>query len=207
MAAVSEVPAVAGAGITATFLRWTFLRVVCHRGYVLASGLYFVVAVHLSAARLVLLGAVVAVTLLLSDIPAGAWSDAFSRKRPLVIGHGGPPRSRIRQTGRMGSVFARAVNDMDEAAFQALYGRWDSLDPGQVAELFSGSPVRWWVVGGRAARVGAAPRSHEDTDVAVCRADLDELCRALSGWHLWEANDGSLRPLLPGQHPTAAADE
>src|SRR5215475_13802068 len=34
----------AGAGITATFLRWTFLRAVFHRGYVLASGLYFVVA-------------------------------------------------------------------------------------------------------------------------------------------------------------------
>lgn len=69
------------------FLRWTFLRAVCHRGYVLASGLYFVVAAHLSAAQLVLLGAVMALTLLLSDIPAGVWSDAFSRKWPLVIGH------------------------------------------------------------------------------------------------------------------------
>jgi MFS family permease len=61
---------------------------VFHRGYVLASGLYFVVAAHLSAARLVLLGAFMALTLLLSDIPAGVWSDAFSRKWPLVIGHG-----------------------------------------------------------------------------------------------------------------------
>ena len=70
------------------FLRWTFLRAVFHRGYVLASGLYFVVTAHLSAAQLVLLGAVMALTLLLSDIPAGVWSDAFSRKWPLVIGHG-----------------------------------------------------------------------------------------------------------------------
>ena len=69
------------------FLRWTFLRAVFHRGYVLASGLYFVLAAHLSAAQLVLLGAVMALTLLLSDIPAGVWSDAFSRKWPLVIGH------------------------------------------------------------------------------------------------------------------------
>jgi MFS transporter, DHA3 family, tetracycline resistance protein len=76
------------AGIRAAFLRWTFLRAVFHRGYVLASGLYFVVAAHLSAAQLVLLGAVMALTLLLSDIPAGVWSDAFSRKWPLVIGHG-----------------------------------------------------------------------------------------------------------------------
>jgi len=74
--------------IAATFLRWTYLRAVCHRGYVLASGLYFVVHDHLSASRLVLLGAVVSVTLALSDVPAGAWSDAFSRKWPLVIGHG-----------------------------------------------------------------------------------------------------------------------
>src|SRR5690349_6656471 len=80
--------AASGAGITVTFLRWTFLRAVCHRGYVLTSGLYFVVAAHLSAAQLVLLGAVMALTLLLSDIPAGVWSDAFSRKWPLVIGHG-----------------------------------------------------------------------------------------------------------------------
>ena len=54
----------------------------------LASGLYFVVVAHLSAAQLVLLGAVMALTMLLSDIPAGVWSDAFSRKWPLVIGHG-----------------------------------------------------------------------------------------------------------------------
>ena len=74
--------------ITVTFLRWTFLRAVCHRGYVLTSGLYFVVAAHLSAAQLVLLGTVVAAALLLADVPAGVWSDTFSRKWPLVIGHG-----------------------------------------------------------------------------------------------------------------------
>jgi hypothetical protein len=47
---------------------------VFHRGYVLASGLYFVLAAHLSAAQLVLLGTVMALTLLVSDIPAGVWS-------------------------------------------------------------------------------------------------------------------------------------
>jgi MFS family permease len=74
--------------VATTFLRWTFLRAVFHRGYVLVSSLYFVINAHLSASQLVLLGTVMAVTLLLSDIPAGAWSDAFSRKWPLVIGHG-----------------------------------------------------------------------------------------------------------------------
>jgi MFS family permease len=72
----------------ATFLRWTYMRAASHRGYVLVSSLYFVVTAHLSASQLLVLGAVVAVTLVLSDIPAGVWSDSFSRKWPLVIGHG-----------------------------------------------------------------------------------------------------------------------
>ena len=41
----------------------------------------------------------------------------------------------------MDSAFARAANDLDEETFLAPYGRWDPLDPGQVAELFAGSPV------------------------------------------------------------------
>lgn len=75
-------------GTATTFLRWTFMRAAFHRGYVLASSLYFVVDAHLSGFELLVLGAVVAVTMVLSDIPAGVWSDAFSRKWPLVIGHG-----------------------------------------------------------------------------------------------------------------------
>jgi predicted MFS family arabinose efflux permease len=74
--------------VATMFLRWTYLRAVFHRGYVLVSSLYFVTDAHLPASQLVLLGTVMSVTLALSDIPAGAWSDAFSRKWPLVIGHG-----------------------------------------------------------------------------------------------------------------------
>jgi hypothetical protein len=47
-------------------------------------------------------------------------------------------------------------------------------------ELLASSPVRWWVAGGRAARIGATPRPHEDTDIAVSRSDLDELRKALA---------------------------
>jgi MFS family permease len=43
---------------------------------------------RLAGSELLLLGTVMSVTLLLSDVPAGVWSDAFSRKWPLVIGHG-----------------------------------------------------------------------------------------------------------------------
>lgn len=69
------------------FLRWTFVRAVFHRGYVLVATLYFVVGAHLSASQLVFLGTAVSVTLALSDIPTGVWSDVISRKWPLVIGH------------------------------------------------------------------------------------------------------------------------
>jgi MFS transporter, DHA3 family, tetracycline resistance protein len=74
--------------IARTFLRWTFLRAVFHRGYVLTCGLYFVIIAHLSAAQIVVLATVMSLTLGLSDVPTGVWSDAFSRKWPLVIGHG-----------------------------------------------------------------------------------------------------------------------
>src|ERR1700729_995462 len=72
--------------ITATFLRWTFARAVFHRGYVLVSSLYFVINAHLSGYQLLLLATTMSITLVLSDIPLGVWSDAFSRKWPLVIG-------------------------------------------------------------------------------------------------------------------------
>jgi MFS family permease len=76
-----------GRDLATTFLWWTAMRAVFHRGYVLVSGLYFVIDAHLSAVELVVLGTAVSVTLLLSDLPTGVWSDALSRKWPLVIGH------------------------------------------------------------------------------------------------------------------------
>lgn len=92
----------------------------------------------------------------------------------------------------------RGMNDLDEETFQALYGRWAPLSPTDVAALLAGSEVRWWIVGGRAARIGAPPRNHDDTDVALRRADLALLRQHLSSWHLWEAHKGALRPLLTG---------
>jgi MFS family permease len=57
-----------------------------NRGYVLTSGLYFVVTAHLTASQLVLLGTSMSLTLLFADVPAGVWADAISRKWVLVLG-------------------------------------------------------------------------------------------------------------------------
>lgn len=72
--------------VTATFSRWLGLRGMFHRGYVLTSGLYFVVIAHLPASQLVLLATSMSLTLLLADIPAGVWADSISRKWALVLG-------------------------------------------------------------------------------------------------------------------------
>jgi hypothetical protein len=96
----------------------------------------------------------------------------------------------------MDETFIKATNQLDEDEFQLLYGRWDPLEPRQVADLLAPSPVRWWIAGGRAARVGAPPRRHEDTDVVIRADDVDELRKALSDWHVWENRGGALRPLL-----------
>lgn len=107
----------------------------------------------------------------------------------------------------MNDAFAEATNKLDEESFQALYGPWDPLAPEQVAELLSASGVRWWIAGGRAARAGAPPRRHEDTDVTVLAADLEETRRAMRDWHLWENYNGILRPLLPGVALTAGCHQ
>jgi hypothetical protein len=88
---------------------------------------------------------------------------------------------------------------MDEAEFQALYGRWEPLTPHQVRDLFAGAPVRWWIAGGHALALGgAAARPHEDVDIAVLLDDLPALREHLRDFHLWEAHDG-IRPLRAGE--------
>jgi hypothetical protein len=90
------------------------------------------------------------------------------------------------------------VNQLDDATFARLYGPWAALTPAEVADLLDGSGVRWWIAGGRAARIGAPPRAHDDTDVAIRLADLPGLRDHLAGWHLWQPFDGAIKPLLAG---------
>lgn len=73
--------------VAAIFLRWTLIRAVFHRGYVLVALLYFVVDAHLSASQLTLLATTMSITHAFANIPAGAWADAIGRRWPLAIGH------------------------------------------------------------------------------------------------------------------------
>lgn len=56
-------------------------------------------------------------------------------------------------------ALAAATNALDEEAFQALYGRWDPLEPTAIAQLLASAPVRWHIAGGRAARHPAGTRT------------------------------------------------
>ncbi len=80
--------------------------------------------------------------------------------------------------------------------FQALYGAWRPMAPRQVGELFAGCGFPWWIGGGWAVEAaGGRRRLHEDTDVVVLRRDVAQIRGCLGGYHVWQADSGSLKPL------------
>jgi hypothetical protein len=97
---------------------------------------------------------------------------------------------------------------MDEAEFQLLYGRWQPLTPPELRDLFADAPFRWWIAGGWAIELSTGvQRHHDDTDVVVLFDDLPKIRAWLAGYHLWEAHDGALRPLLPGEELREAREQ
>ena len=89
--------------------------------------------------------------------------------------------------------------DLTFEELQDLYGPWRPWRPDEVLRRFAAAPFPWWVAGGWAAEAGgAAPREHEDTDVVVLHRDVAAVREWLADHHLWEAHQGSLRPLRPG---------
>jgi len=114
-------------------------------------------------------------------------ADGLSQEAPAASSAAPPPAS-----------ISRAVNALDDKAFQRLYGPWQAWPPAEVAERFAGAPFTWWIVGGWSLDVGSARRrEHEDTDIAVLAGELQAVRTWLRDFHLWEADSGSLRPLLP----------
>lgn len=139
--------------VATIYLRWTYLRAIFHRGYVLTSGLYFVVVAHLSASQIVLLGAAMSITLVLSDIPTGVWSDASGRRWPLVIGHLFLAAG-MAMTGAVTAfsliVVTQLLWGLGWAFLTGADVAWitDELDqPQQIARVLSAS-VRWNLAGG-----------------------------------------------------------
>jgi hypothetical protein len=78
---------------------------------------------------------------------------------------------------------------------------WKPFSVAELAALFDGMPVRWWVAGGWAIDlfVGASTRDHDDVDVAVLRPDQLAVQSHLDGWDLRIAHHGRLTPWVPGR--------
>ncbi|ADD44700.1 nucleotidyltransferase domain-containing protein [Stackebrandtia nassauensis] len=91
------------------------------------------------------------------------------------------------------------ANDLPEAELIAWYGPWEPLTLNEIRAVFDGTPVRWWVAGGRVIdAVTGTAREHGDVDVAIAREDLDIVRERVPDWQLWHAHSGSLQPLFPG---------
>ncbi|MBI1813659.1 MAG: MFS transporter [Deltaproteobacteria bacterium] len=73
--------------VAATFVRWTFMRAIFHRGWWLVTSLYLVVDANLSPFQLVFIGTAQGLTALAFEIPTGVMADTISRKWSIVIAH------------------------------------------------------------------------------------------------------------------------
>lgn len=100
------------------------------------------------------------------------------------------------------------LHELSDDELARLYGPWAGRTPLDAARLLAGYPGRWWVAGGWAIEAfSSVERHHSDLDLEVPRGDLPLLRRHLAGQlDVWTADDGALRPLLPGDDPDAEAD-
>jgi len=101
------------------------------------------------------------------------------------------------------------VAELGEWELDRVYGPWSASTPSRVARLLGTAAVTWWIAGGWSLEPEPTrpARPHDDVDVAVLRRDVDALREHLAGWHLWEAENGSLRPLLPGDEPSPSSEQ
>ena len=66
--------------VSTTFIAWTAVRAVFHRGWWLVTSLYLVAVADLSAFQLVFLGTAQGITALVFEVPTGVMADTLSRK-------------------------------------------------------------------------------------------------------------------------------
>lgn len=86
---------------------------------------------------------------------------------------------------------------MDHAEGVRWYGPWAMVKPDDVAPLFDGLDVPWWVNGGWAIEAFAAVRrEHGDIDLGVFRRDAEAVIGHFSArFHVWAVGDGALKPV------------
>jgi MFS family permease len=137
------------------FLRWSFVRGMCARGYWLAASIYLVLVANLSAAELVLVGAAQAITVVAAEVPAGVFADTVSRKWSLTI---------AAVVSGAGMVMAGLVTSFPALALsQMLWGlgwtfasgadvAWitDELDRPHLTDRLLAARARWELIGGAA---------------------------------------------------------
>jgi Aminoglycoside-2''-adenylyltransferase len=100
------------------------------------------------------------------------------------------------------------LDGLDDEAIQRLYGRWSPMAPDEVRVLFDRAPFPWWIAGGWAIEAaGGRARSHWDTDVVVLSRDLAGIREWFADWHLWEVQQGNLRPLMPGDRLSTGREQ
>jgi MFS family permease len=145
--------------VAATFIRWTCMRAVFHRGYWLVTSLYLVVEADLSAFQLVFVGTAQGVMALAFEVPTGVMADTISRKWSIVIAHLVMGTSML-ATGLVTAFPALVVTQMVWGlAWTFSSGAdvaWltDELDrPDRVAGVLTAS-ARWQQVGAAIGMVG-----------------------------------------------------
>lgn len=82
----------------------------------------------------------------------------------------------------------------------SVYGPWRGRTPADVRELFDGYPGTWFIAGGWAIEAfTGVPRPHDDCDVSVLRAEVDEFRNFVRGrYDVWAAGSGALKPVFAG---------
>jgi hypothetical protein len=92
--------------------------------------------------------------------------------------------------------------DDEDRRFIRVYGEWDPLTPAEVADLMTGFPEPWWIVGGHAIEAfTGVHRMHEDVDLVIFAKDIAALREQVGDrYHLWSNHGGTFR-IIDDQHP------
>ena len=98
---------------------------------------------------------------------------------------------------------------LDHEEIVRLYGPWLPRTPRDAAALLEGYADLWWIAGGWAIEAFTdIPRVHDDVDPSIPRSGVASLHQHLSGrLDVWQADEGSLRPIVEPTDPVSATCE